>query len=163
MFHLLFDHKMTEFGSIRTTTSLAKQRMMKEVESMAQDRTSKQNIDPMEPVDVGAHIVALRDSLGWSQADLARWLDIDAANLSKIEHNQRRISAEKLLQIQTLVHREQEKRLHSGDFAMEQGRQLYEHIVPNLVREMNHLGMSQAKMDGIRESISGAIKSAFSD
>lgn len=126
---------------------------------MIQDHRTQENREP----DVGAFVIDQRRSVGWSQADLARHLDMDASNLSKIENNQRGLSAKKLLYIMELVQMEQKRRLRSGEFAQSQEQLLYNHVVPDMVRELSDLGVSEARVEGARASMAGIIKSAFAD
>lgn len=132
---------------------------------MSKKDTEQQNQDNMheEHVDVGAYIIALRESVGWTQADLIRHTGIDKGLVSRYESNQRKVSDENFVKIQRAVMAEKDRRLHDGSFTDPQGQYFYDQYIVGMLREMNHLGMSEARMEGVRESISGIIKSALAN
>lgn len=112
-------------------------------------------------VNTGEYVVALRQSVGWSQADLARATGIDKSDLSKIEHNQRKLSSVWLILFQEAVDREKARLRRDTQFADEHAQRMFERYAVGMLQEMSDLGMSDSKIAGVRETMSGLIKSVF--
>lgn len=129
---------------------------------MNRQQTEQQYSDrTMERKAVGARVVQLRESVNWSPADLCRHTGIDSGNLSKIERGQKGIGSYTLLQIELAVEAERDRRLRDGSFTDAKGRYYMNEYVANMCKELGAEGISQTKVDGVRESMSGIIKSVL--
>lgn len=130
---------------------------------MAQDRAAQSHIDmSYTDVDTGAYVIALRESVGWSQAELARQTGIDKSDLSKIENNKRKLSGVWLIIFQEAVHREKNRIRSDYQFQTEQQQQIYNTITVKLLGTLEQIGVSESRIDGVRETMNGLIKSVLS-
>lgn len=131
---------------------------------MNQDRAVQSNtVMSYQDVDPGQYIVSLRESVGWSQAELARKTGVDPADLSKMEHNQRKVSSLWLIVFMEAVRIEKDRLRRDYEFASDQQKRIYEQHAIGLVHDLERLGMSESKLEGVRETMSGLIKSVFAE
>lgn len=112
-------------------------------------------------VDTGRYVIDLRESVHWTQADLARATGIDKSDLSKIEHNQRKLSGVWLILFQEAVDREKERLRRDDHFTQNEAQRIYDRYTAPMLQEMHHLGMSDSKVAGVQETMRGLIKSVF--
>lgn len=112
-------------------------------------------------VDTGRYVIELRESVHWTQADLARATGIDKSDLSKIEHNQRKLSGVWLILFQEAVNREKERLRRDTHFTEDEAQRIYDRYTAPMLQEMHNLGMSDSKIAGVQETMSGLIKSVF--
>lgn len=111
---------------------------------------------------VGATITQLLESVNWSPADLCRHTDLNSGNLSKVLRGEKGLSAYHLLMVQQAVLEEQQRKRERGSFLEETG-QTYQHTyVTPMCERMVRDGLSSAKVDAFHESVTGIIKSAYS-
>lgn len=130
---------------------------------MAKDFTTKSHTGvSYEDLDPGKYVIQLRESVGWSQAELARRIGIDTSDLSKVENNKRNPSGIWLILIYEAVQEEKDRLRRDTRFASEQEQRFYDNYVVKMLRDMQQLGMSDARIEGVRETMSGFIKSIFS-
>lgn len=129
---------------------------------MNQDDKNNNSINLAELEDVGKFIVTQRESVGWSQAELARKIDYDVANLSKVESNRRGISGKKVVHIYNLVQKERKDRQHQKS-VQQQSMQKCANYADDMYRELHQGGMSVGKARGVQESVKAILKSAFTD
>lgn len=131
---------------------------------MKQDRAQQLNTDTAyAEVNPGQFIISLRESVGWTQAQLARSCGIDPADLSKMEHNRRKVSSVWLILFMEAVHREKARLRRDQAFASDEQKRLYERHAVGLMQDLERLGMSDGKIEGVRETMSGLIKSVFAE
>lgn len=125
----------------------------------AQSNTATHNSE----IEPGQYIVRLRESVHWSQADLARNTGIDPADLSKMEHKQRKVSAIWLIIFTEAVNKEKERLRKDQQFSSAQQQRIYDRYTVGLLGDLQALGMSDSKIEGVRETMTGLIKSVFAD
>lgn len=113
-----------------------------------------------EREEMAAFVIAQRESVGWSQADLCRATGMNAGNLSNLENANRGTSGYMMMNIVKAVMQERERRLGDASFLHDKERQYNEQIA-NIVRDLDRSGLSQTKVDGVRESMNGIIKSVL--
>lgn len=137
---------------------------------MSKQQTAQQNIQAagerkallaMEHKAVGEEIARLMASVNWSSADLCRHTDLNSGNLSKVLKGERGISAYNLMMVQQAVREEQEIRRHRASFRDERGEAIRKKVLPQMSEMMTHDGLSPDRVDGVCESITGIIKSAY--
>lgn len=128
---------------------------------MNKDRAAQSETTSYNTIDLGQYVISLRESVGWSQADLARHTGIDPADLSKMERNNRKVTATWLLIFQEAVQREKTRLRKDQRFASMQEQRFYDRYVIGMMNDMEALGMSDSKIEGVRETMSGFIKSVF--
>lgn len=129
---------------------------------MNQDEQNNNSIDPSENADVGAFIVHLRESVGWTQAELARKMECDVANLSKVESNRRGISAKKLVYIYELVRQERKER-QQQDAVQQQSLRKCANYIEDVYREILQSGMPEGRARVVRETMDALVKGTYSD
>lgn len=129
--------------------------------NMNKDRAAQSETTSYNTIDLGQYVISLRESVGWSQADLARHTGIDPADLSKMERNNRKVTATWLLIFQEAVQREKTRLRKDQRFASMQEQRFYDRYVIGMMNDMEALGMSDSKIEGVRETMSGFIKSVF--
>lgn len=131
--------------------------MKKDQVVQSNTRESHQEVKP------GQYVIALRESVGWTQADLARNTGIDPADLSKMEHGRRKVSAIWLILFMEAVDREKARLRRDQSFSTDQQKRLYDRHAVGLLQDLQRLGMSDRKIEGVRETMSGLIKSVFAE
>lgn len=131
---------------------------------MNKDRAAQSNTGAFYmDVDPGKYIIALRESVGWSQADLARVTGIDPADLSKMERNLRKVPSVWLILFIEAVRREKDRLRRDQEFSSNEQQRIYERYAVGMINDMEALGMSERKIEGVRETMSGLIKSVFAE
>lgn len=113
-----------------------------------------------ERQEMAEFVIAQRESVGWSQADLCRATGMNAGNLSNLENAHRGTSGYMMMCIVKAVMQERERRLGDASFLHDKERQ-YNEQISNIVRDLDRSGLSQTKVDGVRESMNGIIKSVL--
>lgn len=132
--------------------------------SQNQDSAQAQDlaaVNAMQRAYVGNYIMQLMQSVNWTPADLCRYADMNSGNLSKVLRGERGITAYHLLRIQEAVAKEREIRRQRASFLDETSRSLHRSYVDPLCERMTSDGLSQDKVDGVYESVTGIIKSAY--
>lgn len=131
---------------------------------MAKDRAAQSHNEmSRKRVDTGRYVVTLRESVGWSQAELARQTGIDKSDLSKIENNKRNLSGTWLILFQEAVAREKDRLRSDSHFETEQQQRIYNNFTVKLLDTLEQMGLSESRIEGVRETMTGLIKSVLSE
>lgn len=164
------DSKNNRIHVLQTTTSCPAIIMMNVGDSMNKRETAQQNKETaqerkdrlaIERRIVGEYVSQLLLDVNWSPADLCKHTELNSGNLSKVLRGEKGISSYTLLMIQQAVREEQKIRRQRADFRDEKSEAVRNKVIPPVNEMMTNDGLSPIKIDGVCESITGIIKSAY--